>query len=66
MAMLEGERRSADAIADNDIVVYQMSKGDFENLMTTNPGLAAKLVANMAREIAARLRVTNNELRIVS
>jgi SulP family sulfate permease len=66
MAMLEGARRSADAIADGDIVVYQMTKNDFDSLMTTNPTLAAKLVANMAREIAARLRVTNNELRIVS
>ena len=66
MAMLEGERRSADAIADGDIVVYQMTKADFENVLTTNPGLAAKLIGNMAREIAARLRVTSNELRIIS
>jgi CRP-like cAMP-binding protein len=66
MAMLEGARRSADAIADNDIVVYRMTKADFEELLVAAPALAAKVVGNMAREIAARLRVTNNELRIIS
>jgi CRP-like cAMP-binding protein len=66
MAILEGQRRSADAIADGDIVIYQMNKTDFDGLLTTKPTLAAKLVANIAREIAARLRTTNNELRIVS
>ncbi len=66
MAMLEGERRSADAIADCVVVVYEMSKTDFTALIEMHPALAAKLVANMAREIAARLRVTNNELRMIS
>ncbi len=66
MAMLEGERRSADAIADNAVVIHEMSKSDFENVLASNPALAAKLVANIAREIAARLRVTNNELRMIS
>ena len=66
MAMLEGERRSADAFADCDVIVYEVSKGAFDNVLATNPALAAKIVVNMAREIAARLRVTNNELRIIS
>ena len=66
MAMLEGQQRSADAIADGDIVVYKMTNADFQTVLTGNPALAAKLVGNIAREIAARLRVTNNELRIIS
>ena len=66
MAMLECEHRSADAVADCDVVIYEMSKADFENVLATSPALAAKLSANMAREIAARLRVTNNELRMIS
>ena len=66
MAMLEGQQRSADAIADGDIVIYKMTNTDFQTVLTGNPALAAKLVGNMAREIAARLRVTNNELRIIS
>jgi sulfate permease, SulP family len=66
MALLEGRRRSAEATADAAIIVYEMTKADFAKLMANNPTLAAKLVANMAREIAARLRVTNNELRMIS
>ena len=66
MAMLEGERRSADAIADTEIVIYEVTKANFDNVLGVNPTLAAKWVANIAREIAARLRVTNNELRMIS
>jgi SulP family sulfate permease len=66
MAMLEGERRSAEAVADTEIVIYEVRKADFDHALHLNPTLAAKVVANMAREIAARLRVTNNELRMIS
>ncbi len=66
MAILEGRRRSANAVTDGAVVVYEMTKTDFSRVMNANPTLAAKLIANMAREIAARLRATNNELRMIS
>jgi SulP family sulfate permease len=66
MSLLEGQPRSADATATTDIVVYEMNKADFARVMSEHPALAARLSANMAREIAARLRVTSDQLRAIS
>jgi SulP family sulfate permease len=66
MSLLEGQPRSADAVATTDIVVYEMHKADFARVMTEHPDLAARLSTNMAREIAARLRVTSDQLRAIS
>ncbi len=66
MALLEHQPRSADATATTDIVVYELSGDAFNRILTEHPELAAGLMANMAREIAARLRVTSEHLRSVS
>lgn len=66
MALLEGQPRSAEAVATTDIVVFAMDNASFNRILTEHPKLAARLMANMAREIAARLRVTSDQLRSVS
>lgn len=66
MALLEGQIRSADAVATTDIVVYEMDGIAFNRVLVEHPKLAARLTANMAREIAARLRVTSEQLRSFS
>jgi SulP family sulfate permease len=66
MALLEGQVRSADAVATSDIVVYEMDKHGFTRILAEHPALAAQLMTNMARAIAARLRVTSDHLRAVS
>ncbi|MDX2224237.1 MAG: SulP family inorganic anion transporter [Rhodospirillaceae bacterium] len=66
MALLEGQPRSADAVATTDIVVFEMDAAAFSRVLTDHPKLAARMMANMAREIAARLRVTSDQLRSVS
>ncbi|MBX9633692.1 MAG: cyclic nucleotide-binding domain-containing protein, partial [Magnetospirillum sp.] len=63
MALLEGQPRSADAIADADIVVYELSADRFARLSEESPRLTHHLVLNIARELAARLRVTSEQLR---
>ncbi|MSO99371.1 MAG: cyclic nucleotide-binding domain-containing protein [Rhodospirillaceae bacterium] len=66
MALLESQPRSADAIATTDLVVHEMNKAGFARILTDHPALAARLMTNMARAIAARLRVTSDHLRAVS
>ena len=66
MALLESLPRSADAIATSPIVVYEMDRAAFQRVLTDHPRLAAKLMTNMARAIAARLRATSDHLRAVS
>ncbi|MBC7952407.1 MAG: SLC26A/SulP transporter family protein [Rhodospirillaceae bacterium] len=64
MALLEGQPRSADAVADDDIVVYELAADRFASLSEEAPRLTHHLVLNIARELAARLRVTSEQLRV--
>ncbi|MBL8628766.1 MAG: SLC26A/SulP transporter family protein [Rhodospirillaceae bacterium] len=66
MALLERQTRSADAVATSSIVVYKMDQAHFLAILANHPVLATQLIANMARAIAARLRVTSDHLRAVS
>jgi SulP family sulfate permease len=66
MALLEKQPRSADAVATTDIVVYELDSAGVDRIVAQHPELATRLMANMAREIAARLRVTSEQLRSVS
>lgn len=66
MALLEGQPRSAEAVATSAVVVYEMDNAGFARILAEHPALAAQLVGNMARAIAARLRVTSDHLRAVS
>ena len=56
MAVLEGHRRSADAIAETDLMVLRLSAEAFEHLRATHPALAAKLLHNISLYLAGRLR----------
>jgi SulP family sulfate permease len=66
MALLEGQPRSAEAVATSDIVAYEMDKDSFARILAEHPALAAKLMTNMARAIAARLRATSDHVRTIS
>ena len=63
MSLLQGERRSADARATADAVVYSLSRAALEQLARTDPDLGMRLYRNIARELAARLRATTRALR---
>ena len=56
MAVLEGQRRSADAVAETDLVVLRLSAEAFERLRVNHPALAAKLLHNISLYLASRLR----------
>jgi SulP family sulfate permease len=63
MALIEGARRSATIVADEDVACYELSGDDFDVLSRENPAIAATVMRNTARELARRLRRTSEDLR---
>jgi sulfate permease, SulP family len=62
MALLDGQRRSADAVADTDGEVAQLSRAVFEELAVGNPSLYAAVTRGLALLLVGRLRDTNRLL----
>jgi SulP family sulfate permease len=63
MVLVESRPRSADAVAEEYSVVYSLSREDLEHLFLSNPRMATKLMRNVSRILADRLRTTTEELR---
>ncbi len=63
MALLESGTRSASVVADEDLEAYELSRASLEWLSTSRPEAAAKLLRNMAAELARRLRERTEDLR---
>jgi MFS superfamily sulfate permease-like transporter len=66
MALVESSRRSATIVADEAVICYELSRGAFDSLLATYPILATKLLTNLSRELARRLRRTSEDLRNMS
>jgi SulP family sulfate permease len=62
MAMLSGEPRSADGVAEEDAVLLVLHRAAFEQLRTDHPALAARLLLNLNLHLGARLRIVTDEL----
>ncbi len=62
LAILDSGPRSATVIADEDLVVYGLSKGNFVTLSAQTPALAIKLLASLGRELSGRLRRANRAI----
>jgi sulfate permease, SulP family len=58
MVLLEDRPRSADAVADEYTVVYSLSRDDVTRLQVQDPVIAGKLLLNISRLLADRLRTT--------
>jgi CRP-like cAMP-binding protein len=64
MALLEGQKRSADAFAKGELVVlYSLSARRFDELVRAEPKLGLKIYQNLSRHLASRLRTTSGALR---
>ncbi len=55
-AMLDREGRTADAVADSDAVVHELSRAALDRLRASDAALAARLYANIATHLSQRLR----------
>ena len=65
MAFLDGDVRSADAVAFSDTDIYVLSRKTFDSVAETHKMLALGLMAGLASVLASRLRYTNAELRVL-
>jgi hypothetical protein len=62
-ALIEGKPRSAEAVVTQDAVVHSLHLDDFNALRAAHPDIALKVMSNLTRLLAARLRLTSEQLR---
>jgi MFS superfamily sulfate permease-like transporter len=63
MALVESARRSATIVADEQVVCYELVRDGFAKMLADYPVIATRLLSNLARELARRLRQTSEDLR---
>ena len=63
MALIEDAKRSATIVANEDVEAFMLSKVAYRGLLKLHPAIAAKLLANLLRELAARIRENHIDLR---
>ena len=62
MALLDGQPRSATAVAAEDLVLLVFTKAELDRLVEEKPLLAVKLLWKLARFLSQRLRQTSGAL----
>ena len=62
MSFLDGQPRSATAIAQTDTDIYGLSRAEFEKLAEEHKKVAISLLVGLSRVLAARLRYANTEI----
>jgi sulfate permease, SulP family len=62
-AMLEGTAHSVTAIAEEEIVLYSLSRGSLDAIRAVAPDLYRRLLLNLLAHLAALLRMTAGVLR---
>jgi SulP family sulfate permease len=62
MAVLAGAARSAEAVAETDVLALGMSVAAFDRLMQSHPALAARILGNIALHLGDRLRHVTTDL----
>jgi CRP-like cAMP-binding protein len=64
MALIDSFPRSADARAHTDCVLGVIQKADMEQLLRLDQGLACELLWRFVRTLSARLRETNEKIKV--
>jgi SulP family sulfate permease len=65
MAFLDGDVRSADAVAFSDTELYVLSRKTFDSVAEEHKKLAVAFMEGLASVLSRRLRYTNAELRVL-
>jgi anti-anti-sigma regulatory factor len=63
LALIEHGKRSATVVADETVTCYELQRDGYERIFRERPQIANKLLINLARELARRVRRTSDELR---
>jgi len=62
MGLLQGHPRSADAIAEEDALVLELPRANYERIAAENPALHSKLLLSLGLLMASRVRALTDEL----
>jgi SulP family sulfate permease len=62
IGLLQGRPRSADAIAEDDALVLELPRKQYEKLAAEHPALLGKLLLNLGLLLASRVRALTDEL----
>ena len=65
MALVDGAPRSADAIAEDDSVVFYLSQSDYEKLEKEQPGTALRIQDLLVVTLCSRIRAVNRSFEII-
>jgi SulP family sulfate permease len=63
VAFLDRGRRSANAVATTAVDLFVISRADFDEVARSHPAVAGKMLGQLARTLALRLRHADGELR---
>lgn len=63
MALLDGDRRSANVRAETDVIVYGLELERLGLLARQHPAIQSTILLNLGRLLSQRLRKSNNEIR---
>ena len=63
MALLATGHRSATVVADDEVMCYELGEKEVRALLDEHPRIASKILRNLAREMARRVRTTSEYLR---
>ena len=66
MAFIEGSRRSATTVADEEVECYVIDRAAYAAILRDHPEIGTKLLTNLLGETMRRLRATSDELRTMS
>jgi len=64
MGMLEDQPRSADVHADDEVEAFVLTRADFNTIFREHPRIGQTILVNIGRQLAQRLRVTSEDLRL--
>ena len=65
MALVDKAPRSADAIAENDTVVYYLSQDAYESLKKDHPTTALRIQDVLTQTLSSRIRAVNRSFEVI-
>jgi SulP family sulfate permease len=65
MGLMQNRPRSADAIAEEDAVVLELSRAGYDEIAAAHPALFGKLLLNVGLLLSSRVRALTDELEAV-
>jgi CRP-like cAMP-binding protein len=65
MALVDGAPRSADAVAEDNTVLYHLSQADYDGLKKAHPGTALRIQDLLVTTLSWRLREANRSYEII-